>query len=362
MTYKLTVFGTLETYFENSDIIEKWNDFEQKEIEKWRDISVNYDILEKHVHKLYEIQIDEEGFSTEDILMVLRILLELDNNSNIVIKNKQSIIKEFDFNPYIPKERLVRSLDFLILTNQNVKELIENKSIVKKDFIPIGEIKKRPSRYNLKPLILLDENTIAYEKSSLRRSFNVWGRAFSNAKYPFVSLNENINSAIKGYQKEVQDYLANEVEEVLLSINQNIKIFKETHFYKLDKIGKYKRSDEVGDYDILAFDLDKNIIFNIECKYGSQPFNAKEAKNAKNDFLKKKKGYKVKFEKRIEYLEKEAHNLLKNMYDIESELEIVNIYLPYTLHMYHFFENETQSKIKYMTKNMLKDYVVELYN
>jgi hypothetical protein len=84
-------------------------------------------------------------------------------------------------------------------------------------------------------------------------------------------------------------------------------------FYAKSK-GNHEK--KLGDYDLLIFDEQKNTIFNIECKYISQSFAAKDLKNDLESLYGIKKGFEKSyighFLKRQNYLETNAEKICEN--------------------------------------------------
>mgnify|MGYP001696112906 CR=1 FL=1 len=82
----------------------------------------------------------------------------------------------------------------------------------------------------------------------------------------------------KIYKMAMKNNIVDKAFEILKE-NGYETIYKEVDLRKLDKNGNHPLLEKLGDYDLLVFDIKNNIILNIECKYISQDFCAKDLKN-----------------------------------------------------------------------------------
>jgi len=315
------------------------------------------------IDKLDSAFLEELGFSLINMLTICRILSrwasctkakmntcytsDFDKLFKVCNKNMSSIIE---------KEELKRILNFLTLEQSNVL-LIED-DLIPCDDLPVWEIKKRPNRYNVKPIIFIDDH-YCWGPWSIYRMLIIWEGAITNGRLPFSINKEEIKKAINFGKKMMEDGLVTKTYEIINKFTPFID--KEVELYKRDK--KSNHPEELGDYDVLAFIKQKNLILNIECKHLNQVFCLKDARSLREDIFGKgeDRGYIEKIIKRESYLKNESEKIMEIMnWPIDKNLpEIISLFV--SKNLYWWAINPPYStNIKFVTMNSLEKYISSL--
>jgi len=131
--------------------------------------------------------------------------------------------------------------------------------------------------------------------------------------------------------------------------------------HKRDKKGNHP--EELGDYDVLVFLKQINLILNIECKHLNQVFCLKDAKSLREDIFGKEKGkgYIEKIIRRENYLEKETKKIIKIMkWPVDKNLpEIISLFVSKNLYWWAINPPYT-TNIKFITVDSLGKYISNL--
>jgi hypothetical protein len=139
--------------------------------------------------------------------------------------------------------------------------------------LPVWEHKKRYSRYNIRPLILINDKYY-WGPYSVRTTKDIWLNSLSYGTLPVDLNNHNISEVIQAKKKRTEDFLVVKGTEIIERYTSFVE--KELVLHKLDKNNNHPV--DLGDYDILAFYPAKNVVLNIECKDHLPAFCLKDAK------------------------------------------------------------------------------------
>lgn len=165
-------------------------------------------------------------------------------------------------------------LRFLTLKSDEVIRILDQRDDC--DDIPIWEHRKRFSRYSLRPLILID-NTYYWGPYSARKSEMIWSGNLTQASLPTDLESPMIQTVIDQEKQLIDRALEKKAYEIVrrytaYAINNCI-------LHDRDRDGEHP--NDLGDYDVLAFYGEKNVILNIECKDNLPPFCLKDATRLK---------------------------------------------------------------------------------
>ena len=166
----------------------------------------------------------------------------------------------------------------------------------------------------------------------------------------------------KIYKMAMKNNIVDKAFEILKENGYKI-IYKEVDLRKLDKNGNHPLLEKLGDYDLLVFDIKNNIILNIECKYISQDFCAKDLKNTMEKLFGKNendKSYIRQVLKRQKYLVENIEKIANNLnFEFQSKIRVIPIFLAYTSNI--FLKNPLiESDIIYITLNEFESYLKSL--
>jgi hypothetical protein len=194
-------------------------------------------------------------------------------------------------------------VEFLTLRSRDVIQIIDEKGkyLTCKD-LPVWEHRKRYSRYNLRPLIEIADK-YCWGPYSARKSGIIWSNILSARSLPAdIRVRcSAIESVIVNAKRDIESALVDKTSEIIRRYTKFVE--KNVFLHKRDKKGAHPEG--LGDYDVLAFWPDKNLILNIEDKDILPSFCMKDAKTIREEIFGHSeidKGYLVKVEKRAAYL------------------------------------------------------------
>ncbi|MTI67517.1 MAG: SEC-C domain-containing protein [Firmicutes bacterium] len=294
--------------------------------------------IDKYISELDKLFKEEFGFCFTNMSKVLDLLSNWQKMKNkedfkfTHIENKRILIEEINKLEKIPVNEIINILNYLVLDKEKVKTTISNDDSKKRDIhkiIPIWEHYKRDYRYVIRPLISKGDD-ILWGVCSTIKTIDIWARAISHYNLPYNIQNKKFKKLMNKNLKEIQDYLVDVAYEI---VKENIKkSYKEKELFKLDRKGNHPR--DLGDYDILAFDINRNLVFNIECKYIKNSYCMKDSKRDMEKIFYGKnrngKSYVSKVEKRHRYLEDNLDQLIENLnikFVNPDEIKLISVFL-----------------------------------
>lgn len=169
--------------------------------------------------------------------------------------------------------------------------------------INMKELYKNSGKYRLDtvPIIDIGKDYYIIVKGFIINSRNYWNDVHSIGLVPYIcKTKDNILIEVEKIIENISRLFETDVLKIFESIIQNRTVF--TNIKSQDIFGKNKMDD--NEWDIIVVDCDKHIIFDIEAKFISTSLTESRLSNDLKKFVKSKKGYIEKFEKRIR-IEKE---------------------------------------------------------
>ena len=346
----------------NEKNIEDWENYIMKLIYSNTDIG---DVVSEEEKKSFFEELDRTflkklQFSFSKLIEKLYLLANYDKSEEKVIKfTKKELINAIKSED--SEEEILNIIQELILESKYLGSILEGENLRDKGFIPYDEINKRPYRLQVKPLIKLND-IYYFSREICKRTINVFLRHISNGKLPYRSKYREIQDVMDKYAKKIQNNIVDKAFEILKENGYKI-IYKEVDLRKLDKNGNHPLLEKLGDYDLLVFDIKNNIILNIECKYISQDFCAKDLKNTMEKLFGKNendKSYIRQVLKRQKYLVENIEKIANNLnFEFQSKIRVIPIFLAYTSNI--FLKNPLiESDIIYITLNEFESYLKSL--
>lgn len=226
----------------------------------------------------------------------------------------------------INQEEIYPILNFLTLRSYDVIRLIGQKEDCPD--LPVWEYKKRYARYNIKPLITIDDKYY-WGPYSTSNSEAIWVDKLSYGALPTDVQSPMIEEILRSEKKLIEDELVIKTLEIVKRYTPYARYNTELH--SIDKNKNHPL--DLGDYDVLAFSPGKNIILNIECKDILPAFCPKDAKRLRETIFGKDnndEGHFRQINKRRDYLSLhllEIAQALKWPIDVNNLPKIVTIYL-----------------------------------
>lgn len=346
----------------NEKNIEDWENYIMKLIYSNTDIG---DVVSEEEKKSFFEELDRTflkklQFSFSKLIEKLYLLANYDKSEEKVIKfTKKELINAIKSED--SEEEILNIIQELILESKYLGSILEGENLRDKGFIPYDEINKRPYRLQVKPLIKLND-IYYFSREICKRTINVFLRHISNGKLPYRSKYREIQDVMDKYAKKIQNNIVDKAFEILKENGYKI-IYKEVDLRKLDKNGNHPLLEKLGDYDLLVFDIKNNIILNIECKYISQDFCAKDLKNTMEKLFGKNendKSYIRQVLKRQKYLVENIEKIANNLnFEFQSKIRVIPIFLAYTSNI--FLKNPLiESDIICITLNEFESYLKSL--
>lgn len=195
-------------------------------------------------------------------------------------------------------EKLIRkALEFLTLKSENILKIIGDSRPA--PMIPVWEHFKRHSRYNIRPLIC-SEGRYIWGAHSTDRAARVWTSAPHNGKLPINLESSKISAVLAQEKKALEDELVRKAAEIARRHTSFVDV--EVKLHRRDKA--YGHPESLGDYDVLFFIPQNNVLYSVECKHLLQVHCLKDAASLSEDIFgsAKRAGYIAKIDGRTQYL------------------------------------------------------------
>lgn len=175
--------------------------------------------------------------------------------------------------------------------------------------IPVWEKKKRVHKISAKPLVVTSDDLI-YSPAAVHYLKSQWMDGIMNFTLPY---NSGLEKTLKlldewktFYEKKIVQDLFN-----LFSID-NYVAYKDQQLHKLDKVGSHPRN--LGDYDLIVFDLKKKEILLFEVKYMRMSFTFKDSIGGDQEtYFTGKRAKAIQFENRTKYFEENSDRIMHNL-------------------------------------------------
>lgn len=213
-------------------------------------------------------------------------------------------------------QAIFECIDFLTLDNTSLN-IEKGKPL---DYVPFGQIKNRPNRFELNPLLLFDKtlvfSPICCGILKLRWLEGVTQRFLPTKAY--TSLQEVSEQWKRHYEKALE----NDTRDLFLAYK-----FDRRYVFKgleLCKRGKHPRN--LGDYDGLAYDAQNEVLWCIECKEFEKVESAFDSFQLQARWF-GKNGKLLKFDRRIRYLKEHLEQVATDLGFPYSESLTVKSYV-----------------------------------
>lgn len=214
---------------------------------------------------------------------------------NVFLTNKVKLIEDF-------KSTLVEKLDFdyinslidfLTIDTNKIKEW--KGEIV--PCLPIWERENRCNRFDVKPIISRDENII-FSPVMCDDLLKRWIYGLPEFYPPYEIGLDNLKCILKDWKKRYENQMVLDINKLFLEKNF-CYVKPEVELHDQDKKGAHPI--ELGDYDVIAVDAEKQIIYLIESKVIQKVGSIYEFSMQQKSFFFQNK-YDEKFQTRIDYM------------------------------------------------------------
>ncbi len=322
--------------------------------------------VEELLNEIDKASIADLGFSLKNMVNALQILSfwptfakDVEESTSYKAASEETI-EIFSKNiPDCSLEEAGRIIDFLTLKKEDVIRVLGQEEPCSD--LPVWEYRKRYARYNLRPIIKVG-NQFHWGAYSARRTALLWSATIPEGRLPTDLQSPNIEQVIASEKKLIEDALADKTFEI---VKRHTPLAQKN--LKLDKLEpKGHHPQELGDYDVLSFHQDKNIILNIECKDLLQAHSLKDARRLREKIFGipgKSQGYFEQINRREDYLKKhlaEIARALRWPIDEKNPPKIITIYLSRNSHWWTSFPSEGINA-EFLRADLLSDFINKLH-
>lgn len=197
-----------------------------------------------------------------------RLALSYAAAPNLVAQRLADNIENLDF---AEAERIVA---FLTLSEHGVRRL-SGRDVDESD-VPFWEHNKRTHRYAIRPLIV-DGPDLRWGAELTSRAMHNWMSTVRDGYLPADFDWPHVRPVIRKIKASIEKRLETRTEEIFQ---------KHTPFVKrgVDFFRKFREEgfDDVGDFDLLAYWPDINLLVTVECKYNQPPYTIKDGRRLRD--------------------------------------------------------------------------------
>lgn len=314
-------------------------------------------------------QIDEAfaksvGFRFTTMLNVLRVLslwseFTGHEEATFYSEEKDELIQIFeDSIEDTERTELSNVLEFLVFRPDQV--LVTTGMKTPADDLPVWEYFKRPAKYNIRPLIHID-NKYCWGAYSVSRTGMIWISAIQSGKLPFDMQQSTIDKLVEDEKAKIEKAIVAKTAEIISDFTSFVDT--EVDLRKRDKNGRHPA--KLGDYDVLAYVKKKNVILNVECKDILPAYCMKDDSRIRRKFFedgKDNRGFLGKVERREDYLTSHTAIALEILgyagADSESP-KVISLFVARRSYWWTRFP-PVETEVKFMTLDMLRDFLSKL--
>ena len=201
-------------------------------------------------------------------------------------------------------------LDFLTLKQEEIL-VVKGESITPHD-LPVWEHNKRLMRFDIRPLIE-HQDKYYWAPHSIERTSRIWMGISGKHGLPSDIEAPTVKSVLlKGHQ-DLENNLVVKTKEIVSRFTSDIKTDVYPHTYD-------SSIADIGDYDVIAYLKNKNVLLNIESKIIDPPHSNKDSGRMQRKIYGEKrtdgsfkKGYLQRVEERASYLNANGPALMVNL-------------------------------------------------
>jgi hypothetical protein len=201
-------------------------------------------------------------------------------------------------------EEARRLIGFTTLDPAQVRRLL-GKAVDESD-VPVWDHNKRGSRYAIRPLIPLDDGTLAWGASAADRALRIWTMSIANGYMPADFSWQNVKEGIRTIKSGLERQLEVRASEVCARITSHV-----VHGMDFKDRFPKEQFDDVGDFDALAYLPQSNRWLIVECKYNQPAFCLKDARRLRERIFGSEadRGQFAKIERRRDFLNRNLNRL-----------------------------------------------------
>ncbi len=321
--------------------------------------------IDEYIQEIDQSMQADVGFKYTSLLITLKTLvdwmhvMETKKPSAYYFASYEQIESALELNDSeFNKTELISILDFITLTDDGLIYLIGESN---KCFdIPIWEYIKRKQRYLINPLIKI--TGIYYWGSySMSKALNIWSGNVLSGSLPSYHLLNKTSEVVEFLKKKIESRLVTKSFEVIKRYTD----FAKEELFLHKKFPSKEIPLDLGDYDVLAYFPEKNVLLSIECKDNTPPYTLKDSKRLRNFIFGKSSNDSSQVQKilrRHQYLannKEKIFTLMKwNSSDFEK-IRVISLYV--SRHTYWWFRYPPyEVNIDFIRIDLLDNYLQNL--
>jgi hypothetical protein len=306
---------------------------------------------------------DEFNFTFKSMINVLQVLASwVEHGSGIEMRPfhsaglseiEEACMQRIDG---IVREEVAPILEFLTLKKDDVLRIIGQDEPCLD--LPVWEHRKRYARYTLRPLILIEDEYYWGPCSAMKTGL-IWSGNLSYGTLPIDLQSPKVQEVLESEKGLIEDIIEGKTFEIVKRYTKYVRKKCELHnISPSHPLG-------LGDYDVLAFIPEKNVILNIECKDILPAYCLKDAKRLREKIFGrhgKDRGHFEQIEKRQSYLTEEILSIAKDLswpISVDALPKIVTIYLTRLTYWWTRFPPREVSAL-FLQVDMLAQFIREL--
>ena len=322
-------------------------------------------VVGEFLEELDQASVKDLGFSFKSMINVLQVLTfwpayksgveESPSYSAELAEIEDACLESVEG---IRREEIKSIVEFLTLSKDDVIRVLGQDEPCTD--LPVWEYRKRYSRYNLRPLIKIG-GKYYWGPYSARRAGLIWSGTPSTGTLPTDLEAPTIVGFLGTEKRLIENALAQKALEIVKRFTPHAR--KNLKLHRLKPKGTHPSG--LGDYDVLAYYPEKNVVFNVECKDILPVYCLKDAKRLRDKIFGrpgKDEGHFTQINKRKEYLSAHISDIATALdWPVKPEKppKIITIYLSRRSYWWtHFPPKEIDAK--FLLIDLFSDFIQEL--
>ncbi|HAS74184.1 MAG TPA: hypothetical protein DCS67_08585, partial [Clostridiales bacterium UBA8960] len=245
--------------------------------------------------------------------------MEDEERWNVFTANQSVIVDEFinwaeEENYNASEVNLV--LEYLTVDQKMLKTL----KGIKKDFIPINDREQRDNRFDVKPLLIID-NKVYFSPAVARELKHKWFDGMLDFMPPYEYGLVHVVKALDIWRCRYQEMMVQDIAKLFRDHCFEM-VLTERELYDIDRTGNHPK--ELGDFDVIAISIAKKEAWIIESKVIKKVGSVFEDQMQQKGFFHQNK-YDEKFQRRIDYFTEHMISILTALkIDDPSEFRVLS--------------------------------------
>ena len=267
------------------------------------DTGIDFRVLESVLKQLMECSFPRDQVDFYEIEPnVIRI------NKDVAINDYKNYVIE-----NVSTDMIQKAYNFLTILPEKLKTINNHQHKI----LPVWERKQRNYRFDVTPLLLVGDSYI-FSPVMIKELHNRWVNGWLQFYPPYEIGLDNALNALWDWKERYEHLFSSDVRDAFREKNY---VFAEADIdiRRWDRKGNHPTINILGDYDVIALDIERKKLFVLECKVLQPIGSIFEHSMEQIRFFEKEK-YDEKFQRRIDYLKGNYRTFFGNLgYDIGNE-------------------------------------------